>query len=138
MKTYAQLMATITIALTASVWAIADNHADAKAAPAAAQHKEQYMVVQVGDDISVISKSQLTEEKKRIAQEYKDEMKTYELAKKDAVKKKEKFDQPKPTKHIVKILKNSLKSEQEADEWKSKYMEEHHLGGGEGAAKDAQ
>jgi acetylglutamate synthase len=134
MKTYAKSMAAMMIALTAVAWALASDSADAKAAT---QKKELYMVIQVGDDISVIPKSQLTEENKRVAQEYKEELKTYEQAKKEAVKKKEKLEQPKPTKHLVKILKNGLKSEQEADDWKSKYLEDHGGGGKGETAKPA-
>ena len=110
----------MTIAAIAAAWMVFDT-ADAKAA---AQRKELYMVVQVGNDVSVIPKSQLTEEKKRIAQQYKEETKSYEQAKREAVKKREKIALARPIKHTVKVLKNGLKSQQEADAWKEKFLED--------------
>jgi hypothetical protein len=124
MKRYAKLAVAMTVASIAVAWMAFDATA-ATAAKAAAQRKEVYMVVQIGDDISVIAKSQQNEEQKRVALQYKDELKAYEQAKKEATKNKEKGELVKPVKHIVKILKNGLKSQQEAEAWKAKYLTDH-------------
>ena len=85
---------------------------------------EMYAVVQIGEELSVVKKSDLANLKKSTAEEDKKKMKDYEEAKKAATKNKESFDLPKPVKRSVKILKNSLKSEQAANDWKEKFLRE--------------
>ena len=92
----------------------------------AAAKSEPYAVVQIGDEIKVIRKSEVNEEKKRIAEEYKQKMKTYEEAKKEATKNKEKLEEPKPDKrdYTMRVLKSSCKTEQEANDYCEKRKQE--------------
>jgi hypothetical protein len=89
----------------------------------AATKTETYSVVQVGDEIKVVKKSEMMTFQKGLADAYKQEMKTYNEAKKEASKKKEKLDMPKPVKPTVKTLKPSLKSQQEAEDWCEKFVQ---------------
>ena len=89
----------------------------------AATKVEMYSVVQVGDEVKVLKKSELITFQKGLADAYKQEMKAYNEAKKEAGKKKEKLDMPKPVKPIVKTLKTLLKSQQEADDWREKFVQ---------------
>jgi hypothetical protein len=85
---------------------------------------ETYVVVQVGDELRVIPKSQLKDLQKSTADEDKQNSKKYDDDKKAAMKKKEKFDQPKPVKRSVKTLKSGLKTEQDAEAFKEKHLQE--------------
>ena len=59
---------------------------------------EPYVVVQTGDDLQVMTRSEFIAAKKSAAEKYKQDMKDYKEAKKQAAKSKEKFDGPKPVK----------------------------------------
>jgi hypothetical protein len=81
---------------------------------------ETYSVVQDGDELKIIKKSELAKLKKDAAQKYKEELKQYNDAKKEAVKSKDKgADKPaleKPVKHTI-VAKKTFKTEQEAKTW---------------------
>ena len=87
-------------------------------AQGAAAKNETFSVVQVGDEVQVIKKSELTNLKKTTADEDKRRRKQYDDAKKEAVKNKDHADPGKaPVKRLVKLLRSSFKTEQEATDW---------------------
>jgi hypothetical protein len=116
-----RVMLVSALALVAGVWT-ATSRAVERGKPAATK-TETYSVVQVGDEIKVVKKSEMMTFQKGLADAYKQEMKTYNEAKKEASKKKEKLDMPKPVKPTVKTLKPSLKSQQEAEDWCEKFVQ---------------
>jgi hypothetical protein len=87
---------------------------------------ELYAVVQIGDEIKVISKSEVNAEKDRLRKQFTQDKKTYEDAKKEAAKNKEKFDEPKPESrnYTLRVLKSSCKTEQEANDYRDKRLQE--------------
>jgi ribosomal protein L14E/L6E/L27E len=91
---------------------------------AAGGKAEQYAVIQIGEDVKAVPKSRVNEEKKRIADQYKQDKKAYDEAYKAAIKNKEKPDMPKPDKkaYTVKVLKTSMKTEQDANAWIENYL----------------
>jgi hypothetical protein len=95
---------------------------------------EVYCVVQVGDEVSVIRKSELKNLQKSTKDEDKQRKKDYDQAKKEAKTAKEKADLGKPpVPRTPKLLKGSFKSEDEAKDWMDK-----HVLGKEGDAKGAK
>jgi len=85
---------------------------------------EAYSVVKIGDEVKVIKKSDLSGLKKSTADEDKKDLKAYQDAKKEFSKSKDKSAMPKkPVKRSVHVLKSSLKTQQEAEAWMSKYLE---------------
>jgi hypothetical protein len=93
-------------------------------AAAAGAKAEQYAVIQIGEDVKAVPKSRVNEEKKRIADQYKQDKKAYDEAYKAAIKNKEKPDMAKPDKktYVVKVLKSSMKTEQDANTWIENYL----------------
>lgn len=91
-----------------------------RAAATATPKAETYSVVQIGDDIKVVKKSELAALKKSNTEEYKKAVKEYNAAKKEAAKSKDK-DKPaleKPVKRkIVDLAKKTFKTEQDANTW---------------------
>ena len=92
----------------------------AMANPTPYAKSESYSVVQVGDEIRVVRKSELANLKKSVAEDYKRDMKIYQ----DSKKGKDKAATTKPIKSEVKILKQTCKTEQEANEYRDKLMAE--------------
>ena len=76
---------------------------------------EQYVVVQNGDDLEVMTRSEFLALKKSATEKYKQDMKDYKEAVKQAKKNKEKFDGPKPVKVEPKQVGSSYKTKEEAD-----------------------
>ncbi len=76
--------------------------------------KDLYAVVQVGDEIKVISNSELTSLRRESSDKYMEELKVYEQARRAAAKKKEKFDKPKPQRPVIRVLASKLPSEEAA------------------------
>lgn len=66
----------------------------------------------------------VTDFKRDLDKEYKEAVKEWERAKKEAKKNKEKFEQPKPNKPKVKVLKKGLKKDK-AEEYKLEAEEEY-------------
>ena len=85
---------------------------------------ETYAVIQIGEEIKVIVGSQLASEKKRVAEDYKRDMKAYQDSKKNAGKGADKVEVPKPVLKKVKVLKSSCKSEKEAIEYRDKLLQD--------------
>jgi len=85
---------------------------------------ETYAVIQIGEEIKVVPGSQLAAERKRVAEEYKRDMKTYQDSKKDSGKGKDKVEIPKPVQKKVKVLKPSCKNEKEAIEYRDKLLQD--------------
>jgi hypothetical protein len=73
---------------------------------------ETYAVIEIGDDIQAVLKSEINSLKKHIDEEYKKEMKEYQVAKKG--KDNHSANMSKPVKKVVKILKSSFKTKEEA------------------------
>ena len=90
-----------------------------KPAPKTTTKVETYAVIQIGEEIKVIPRSQLTSENKRVDEDYKRDMKAY----KDAGKGKDKVEIPKPVKKKV-VLKKSCKNKDEADEYVKKLSQD--------------
>jgi hypothetical protein len=138
MKKFA-MFAVAAATVVAGLWAEpsygADRGAKGMEGKAAATKPELYTVVQVGDEISAIKKSELNNLKKTTADEDKKRKKDYDEAKKAAVKSKDKSDLGKPpAKRVVKVLKSSLKSEEEATRW----IEDHPAGSKDSGTKTAK
>jgi hypothetical protein len=70
---------------------------------------QAYTVIQVGDECKVILTSDLAAEKKKVADQYKDDMKQWQKDKKDDP------NAPKPAKLVVKVIKGGFKDKAEAD-----------------------
>lgn len=79
--------------------------------PAASKSSDLYAVVQIGDEYKVIRQSEIPTETKRVAEKYKDDMKSYQEAKKKDPQAE------KPQKVTVKTIKKSIKSQQDAQEY---------------------
>jgi hypothetical protein len=117
-----RLASVLAAALIAGLWTTASVAAPKHAEKSATPKPELYTVVQIGDEVQVIKKSELTNLRKTTAEEDKKAKKDYDEAKKSAAKSKDKSDLGKPpVKRSVKVLKDSLKSEQDAQEWMEKH-----------------
>lgn len=88
---------------------------------------DMFSVIQVGEEYQVASKDELDSLKKKIDEDYKKELDDYNQAAKDARKKNEKLDTPRPTKQKV-AVKKKFKTKEEADA----YLETLKSGGDEG------
>ncbi|MEN6406367.1 MAG: hypothetical protein ABFC77_07845 [Thermoguttaceae bacterium] len=108
--------------LAGPTFAAGARHAPHKAVGAATK-VETFVIVQVGDEVKVVPKSGLIELQRTINDTFKQDTKTYQEAKKEATKNKEKFDQPKPVKPVVKKLKEGIKNEQEANQEAAKFQD---------------
>lgn len=118
MKQPAMLATAIVVSLLVSLATTASHGAPAKKA-------EVFAVVQIGDEIRVVRKSELTGLNKSVAEEDKRRQKAYEASKKGKGMGREMApEMTKPVKRTVRVLKNSLKTEQDAREWKEKFMDE--------------
>ncbi len=97
------------------------------AAPRTATPKpETYSVIQIGDEMKVIKKSELAALKKSAAEDYKRAMKEYKETKKEAAKNKDKAtDKPaleKPVQQKI-VIKKTFKTEQEANTWMENHLQ---------------
>ncbi len=81
----------------------------------AAAKVDPYVVVQNGDDLEVMTRSEFLALKKSAAEKYKQDLKDYKEAVKQAKKNKEKFDGPKPVKVEPKQVGSTYKTKDEAD-----------------------
>jgi hypothetical protein len=89
---------------------------------------EPYLVVQTGDDLQVMTRSEFLALKKSAKEKYKQELTQYNQDKKDAAKKKEKFDGPKPLKVEPKQIGATFKTKDEADAFCEKRKREREEG----------
>ena len=100
----------------------AGSGADHTKQKSATPKTETYVVVQVGDDIKVVTKTDLKTLQKRTDDEDKQNLKKYEDAKKEAKENKEKFDMPKPLPRKVKKLSmETFRSQRAAETWRENY-----------------
>jgi hypothetical protein len=83
---------------------------------------EAYVVVNVDGSLRVASKSELASMKKDAAEGYKRAVKEHAQAKKDAAKRKQKFDDPKPKKSTIKSVGKSFASKEQAEEYLQKLL----------------
>jgi len=108
------------------VWSAA---AQPRSRPGGAAVKvEPYVVVQNGDDLEVMTRSEFLALKKSAAEKFKQDMKDYKEAKKQAAKNKEKFDGPKPVKVEPKQVGATFKTKDEADAFCEKRKREKEEG----------
>ncbi len=75
---------------------------------------EPLTLLLVGADYRIVPKSAVAQVKKTAAEDYKYAMKRWQAARKEAAKNKEAFEQPKPRKPTVKVIKSGFKSEEDA------------------------
>lgn len=101
----------------------------AKTAPGAKTANETYSVIQIGEDIKVVSNSEKISLTKRADEDYKSDLKKYNDAKKDknnhdanTLKKPDKKD------YTVKILKANLKTQDEAQKFADDKIKERDKG----------
>ena len=92
---------------------------------------EPYVVVQTGDDLQVMTRSEFLAAKKSALDKYKQDKKDYDDAKKQAAKNKEKFDGPKPVKVLPKQVGSTYKTKEEADKACEKRRQEKEEGKGD-------
>jgi hypothetical protein len=93
----------------------------AAAAPAP-QVKERYAVVQIDSEVKVIKSSELMSLKQKILAEYKEALKAYSRARRDALKAKQRFTEPKPVQKKLKVISGSVASEAEANKIREKTL----------------
>ncbi len=127
MKKSARLAAAVVAVLVASLWtAAAGAQVPARYPGKAASPKtERYAVVQIGDETRVVRQSELSSLQKSVEETYRRDLKAYQEAKKTAGKNKDTADGfAKPVKNTVKALKKSLKSMEDAEAWREKFLEE--------------
>jgi Skp family chaperone for outer membrane proteins len=86
--------------------------------------KETFLIVEVGKDLQVVSKSGLKDLKKRIEDDFKRATQDYQNAKKDKKNKDAKLE--KPEKKTVKELKSGIKTQEKAQEELQKLQEERN------------
>lgn len=115
----------LAIVLAAAFMAASAECAAAEQPPA---KKSTYSVLQViysEDEVKfeVIADQNVKSREQEIMQFYDDSVAEWEKEKKEAAKKKEEFDDPKPVKPKIKLLKFGL-SEEKANEVKAKYEAE--------------
>ena len=96
-----------------------------RAAGTATPKAESYSVVQIGDEMSVVKKSELVKLRKDVAQKYKEDMKQYKAAMKEAAKSKDKGADKAPEKPIQSkiVVKKTFKSEDEAKTWLANHVD---------------
>jgi FKBP-type peptidyl-prolyl cis-trans isomerase len=85
-------------------------------------------IVGVDEEIRVVQSSAVADLKKTIADEDKAAEQQYNDDKKAAGKNKDKFDQPKPVKRKVTVLKSGLKTADEAQDWIDKHPTDSKTG----------
>ena len=103
--------------------------AHAKTAPAAKTANETYSVIQIGEDIKVVTNSEKTSITKKADEDYKSDMKKYNDARKDkknadanSLKKPDKKD------YTVKVLKASFKTQDDAQKFADDKIKERDKG----------
>jgi hypothetical protein len=108
------LIRMILLALGVGLFATVGYAAPKPAGPAAPKN-ETYVVVQVGTEVQVVKKSELAGLKKSLQKPPMDGAKKTGTA-------------SKPVK--LKVLRNSLKTQQDANDWMEKYLQEQEEKGG--------
>jgi len=84
--------------------------------------KETYVVLDMDGKLRVASKSELSTLRKQANDGYKQALKDYNQAKKDAAKKKMKFEDPKPQKSTIKTVGPSFATQDQAQEYLQKML----------------
>lgn len=98
----------------------------------ASPKNEACCVVQVGEDVKAIRKSELKSLQKSSNDQYQKDLKAFQESKKSGNKgndNAEPLKKPEKSHYTVKMLKSSFKNLQEAEEWKIKYLENKKDGG---------
>jgi hypothetical protein len=123
MKNCVMLAMAVTMALLATSWAGAREAAqNSRTDKTGSTKPELYTVVQVGDEVSAVRKSEVAGLKKSTKEDDKKRKKQYDEDKKAAKTKEEKANLGKPpAPRKVVVLKDSLKSQQDAEDWIDKH-----------------
>jgi hypothetical protein len=115
----AVLMFALVLVLATSAWAQGGK----KTEPKDKVSKDSYAVVEVNGALSVTTTDAAKKLKKEKAAEYKREVQRWNREKKAAQKRKEKFEEAKPQRPKVKVLRSRIKTQAEAQEWMQKHQE---------------
>lgn len=83
-----------------------------------------YIIVQLNEEYQVIRKDELKDFNKSQMEQHKSAEKAYAEAKKEAKKSKQKFDQPKPVRPIIKTISGQYTSKETADAKANELREE--------------
>ncbi|MCE5268450.1 MAG: hypothetical protein LLG00_11245 [Planctomycetaceae bacterium] len=96
-----------------------------------APKSERYIVVQIGDEFEVMTPSELKTRRASLKEQYKQELNKYNQDKKDAAKKKEKFEGAKPVELKPKQLGPTFKTKEEAETFCEKKRQDKNEGKGD-------
>jgi hypothetical protein len=132
-KSMCTLLAVAVVAAGSLLFNAAPARAATPKAPAGAhtpKTNETFIVVQIGDDKKIIHASELTTEKKRVADDYKKAMDDYKTAHKTDK------NAEKPKKLIVKKLPKTFKTQQDAQDYLDKLDEKASGSGAAGGTAD--
>lgn len=83
---------------------------------------ETFAVIEIDSSVKVVTKSELARLQKEVEEEYKKAVQAYNQARKNAVRKKQKFSDPSPKKRKVKVIGSSFKSEEKAITFMEKFL----------------
>jgi hypothetical protein len=86
------------------------------------QNNVPFVVVQVDADYQLVRRNEVAQFQKTVNEQYKEDLKAYQEAKKAAAKEKQKFDEPMPKKPKIKVHPGSFKTEEEANAYIEKAM----------------
>jgi len=103
------------VGLSLVLTGIAAPDAAAAGAPAKKAPPVHYSVLKVGTEYHAVKKTEVETFKKKLETDYKEKVKAYEEAKKAALKKKQKFTEPKPVLYKAVVL-STFQSEKLAQE----------------------
>ncbi|MGD0518728.1 MAG: hypothetical protein ABSA26_14430 [Thermoguttaceae bacterium] len=122
------------LALSKSSWAYqthgggTQTPVHAKAAAGDKNAKETYAVIQVGEDIRVISTSEKAGLQKKYDEEYKQDLKKYQEAKKDKNNHDANTKKPDKKDYTIKVLKGSFKTQEDAQKFADDKIKERDKG----------
>jgi hypothetical protein len=88
-----------------------------------AEKVELYVVVDIDGELSVMTKTEQVELSKKAVADFKESMKAYAEARKEAAKNKEQFDEPKPVMQKVKAMGRPYKTQELAEAQMEKLLE---------------
>lgn len=111
------LVSVMLLGAIAPVWGQGDRKADRPKK----QKKEKYAVVHIGERVQVMLQSEVVPARKQVDQDYREAVQSWQQAKRDAKKSKEKFTDKKPVPTVFKIVASNLASEEAAEAKRKKY-----------------
>ncbi|MEN6448891.1 MAG: hypothetical protein ABFC96_00230 [Thermoguttaceae bacterium] len=103
------------------VW---NANAQGRHAPAGGVKQERFVAVQTGEEVQVMTSSEYVSAKKAAQTQYAQEVAKYNQDKKEAAKRKEKFQGQKPVKVEPKKIGGPFKSKEDAEAFVEKRMQD--------------